>query len=487
MKTQELKYAFFKHLKPGARTFLLGLVLSSLGIAQTNKLLFNYFKPTPIVSSPLTSNIWGASGVIPRDKCNGLQDQTGTQTTAPKWLYWDGKILRAKDGKYHMFASRWPQSSGHNGGWGNSDIIHAVSDSSPIGPYVDKGFAYTYNFPNNSYGYNGDTHHGHNVSALELPDGTYCLFVSEVVPFSVFTSASLDGPWTYLGHAKIDGSTVKNPGDPGGWGGSQQWESNVSMVVRTDGNYEIVQRHGLIAISTTGLLGPYKMQQPTYKYPANQIPSNNFASIYPVRPKHSTDDPTAPGGIEAYNLIEDPLIWYSGGQYHVVYNYCDDRVGYHLTSPDGIHDWTDQGFAFDPRQAKQLFSYTDGTVSKWYKMERPNIYMENGHIKFFTFAVTDVDKGQISGGSNHANNVIVMAFDGETFDKETGITGVIDRGIGGASHNSLGGLNVNQGNCKLYNLSGKAIGPKSLTTSGIYLMQKANAGKVQKVFINRKL
>ena len=53
---------------------------------------------------------------------------------------------------------------------------------------------------------------------------------------------------------------------------------------------------------------------------------------------------------------------------------------------DGIHDWTDQGFAYDPRMAKQLFSYTDGTVVRWTKMERPNVIMDNGHITHFTFA-----------------------------------------------------------------------------------------------------
>ena len=70
------------------------------------------------------------------------------------------------------------------------------------------------------------------------------------------------------------------------------------------------------------------------------------------------------------------MIWYSGGQYHVLYDYPDDRVGYHLTSLDGIHDWTDQGLAYDPRFAQQIFSYTDGTVDHWYKMERPACLIE---------------------------------------------------------------------------------------------------------------
>ena len=282
-----------------------------------------------------------------------------------------------------------------------------------LGPYVDKGFAYTDGPDSRARS------KGHNVSGCELPDGTYCLIVSEIVPFTIFTSPSLDGPWTNKGHAQIDtnGIQVSLSGDT-------HLESNVSLVVRPDGNFEIIQRHGIIALSTTGILGPYKVQRPTTTYAAAEKPPANFPTVYPVRQKHTTADPYAPSTVENMaTYAEDPLIWYSGGQYHVVYDYPDDKVGYHLTSTDGIHDWTDQGFAYDPRMAKQLFSYTDGTVVSWTKMERPNIIMENGHITHFTFSVTDVEKAQVTGGSNHGNKVIVMAFDGVAFDNETGVGG----------------------------------------------------------------
>jgi hypothetical protein len=123
-----------------------------------------------------------------------------------------------------------------------------------------------------------------------------------------------------------------------------QLPSNVSLVVRPDGNFEIIQRHGLIALSTSGICGPYRAQQPTTSYPpAEAIPSQYSASIYPNKQTHS--DPMGPSTVEStYTLAEDPMIWFSGGQYHVLYDYPDDRVGYHLTSSDGIHNWTDQGW-----------------------------------------------------------------------------------------------------------------------------------------------
>ena len=138
-----------------------------------------------------------------------------------------------------------------------------------------------------------------------------------------------------------------------------------------------------------------------------------------------------------YTVAEDPVIWYSGGQYHVLYDYPGDRVGYHLTSTDGIHNWTDQGLAYDPRSAQQIFGYTDGTVDHWYKMERPNVLVENGLITHVTFAVADVNKdNQIPAGSNHGSKVIVVAFDGVAFDKDTGVgTG----GAGASGNHGTGG------------------------------------------------
>ncbi len=407
------------------------LVLCGVAHAQTAKTFINYFQPTPIACS-LTTNAWGCTatgstppncvsgqGVVPRDTCNGIE----SSTNPPGYYYWDGTIIPAPDGTYHLFASRWAGSQGFNPGWQGSDPIHAAGGKSALGPYTDKGYAYS----NSSFG--SDPHHGHNTQVVTLLNGTYALIVSEVVPFTIFTASSLDGPWTPCSGSPGSGLSV-----PSAFGGNTNFASNVSLVVRPDGNFEITQRHGLLALSTSGICGPYKAQQPTTTYPSNEaIPSQYSASIFPNRTKHS--DPMGPSTVEStYIVAEDPVIWFSGGQYHVLYDYPGDRVGYHLTSSDGIHNWTDQGLAYDPRYAQQIFSYTDGTVDHWYKMERPSVLVENGLITHVTFAVADVNKdNQIPAGSNHGSKVIVVPFDGVAFDKDTGVgTGGAGGGAGGA-------------------------------------------------------
>jgi hypothetical protein len=386
--------------------------------ARAQKTFIDYFQPTPIIC-PLTTTTWGCTasgatpanctegmGVVPRDTCNGIE----SPTNPPSYYYWDGKVIRASDGTYHLFADRWSGSAGF-AAWTSSDPIHATGDGGVLGPFTDDGFAYS----DGSFG--SDPHHGHNSSVVELLDGTFALVVSEVVPFTIFTAQSLDGPWTPCPNNPGPGLSV--PGT--GFGGNNTYGSNVSLVARPDGDFEIIQRHGLIALSTVGVCGPYNAQQPTNTYPSNEsIPSASAASIYPNRQKHL--DSMAPATVEStYSLAEDPVIWFSGGFYHVLYDYPDDRVGYLLTSTDGIHDWTDRGLAYDPRYAQQIFSYTDGTVDHWYKMERPGVVLENGTVTHVTFAVSDVDKNdQIPANSDHGSKVIVVPFGGADLDCDIG-------------------------------------------------------------------
>ena len=400
-----------------AAVLLAGLGLGAAKVAQAKPFL-DYIKPAPIVCSPLSSATWGVAGVLPRDLCNGIESAKGA-AVPPEFYYWDGQILKAKDGKYHMFMSTWSGTAGFNPGWQSSDAYHAISSQGVLGPYMRQGFVYT----------NNNSHKGHNVSALELPDGSYAVVVSEIVPFTIYRSTSLDGPWTgCVAQIQTNGiktvSTVACP--PGGACGDAHHEANVSLVARHDGKYEIVQRHGFIALADT-LCGPYKMQKPTWAYPQANLP--NVDSIYPKRTSiPGVSNPT-------YGWEEDPHIWFSAGTYHVIYSGSQDRVGYHLYSSDGLTNWKDNGYGWSPRDFQKIFAYEGSTTyTQWYKMERPGVVLENGHPTHITWAVADVDKdNQIPAGSNHGSKVIVVPFDGVAFDADFGTGGTAGTtGTGGA-------------------------------------------------------
>ena len=240
------------------------------------------------------------------------------------------------------------------------------SSDNPTGPYKDEGLLW----PDNEGG------KGHNVTALVLPDGSYAVVVSETRPGDVFASKSLDGPWKQIGSIKVKAQP--------------KWHaSNVCPIIRPDGGFEIIGRSGDMLISTNGSLGPYVVQG---------------QSIYPQI-----------SSLPQYNL-EDPVIWYSGGLYHITVNCWSDRKAFLLTSPNGITDWTNRGLAYDP--TKDFLRYSDGTVNHWNKIERPGIYMENGQVIYFTFAVIDVPKEQDRGNMLHGSKVIVAPFDGAALDRD---------------------------------------------------------------------
>jgi hypothetical protein len=358
---------------------------ASLAGTASAKPFEEYIKPTPTVA-PLSSASWGVAGVLPRDISNGIESAKGA-AIPPDYYYWDGQIIKAKDGKYHMFHSTWAGSTGFQN-WGNSDAFHSVSEQGVLGPYKRQDYVYS-------------SHRGHNVSAAELPDGSYVVIVSEIVPFTLYKSTSLDGPWT----------SCSPQSDIGG--------SNISFFPRHDGKFEITERHGGIAIADT-LCGHYVRQKPTCAYP-----TSDGNSVYPKR----TSTPGVPN--PGYYWEEDPHIWRSGGTYHIIYSGSGDRVGWHLYSPDGL-SWKDNGYAWSPRDYQKIFCYEGSTTcTAWYKMERPSVVLEDGHPTHVTWAVSDVDKdNQIPAGSNHGSKVIVVPFDGVAFDSDFG-TGGGDAGVGG--------------------------------------------------------
>ncbi|MBC8002146.1 MAG: carbohydrate-binding protein, partial [Opitutaceae bacterium] len=86
------------------------------------------------------------------------------------------------------------------------------------------------------------------------------------------------------------------------------------------------------------------------------------------------------------------------------------------TSPNGITNWTFRGLAYDPRV--DFVRYTDGTVNRWDKLERPGVVIENGHVTHITLAVLDVPKNEERGNDMHGSKVIVIPFDGAALDRD---------------------------------------------------------------------
>jgi hypothetical protein len=51
-------------------------------------------------------------------------------------------------------------------------------------------------------------------------------------------------------------------------------------------------------------------------------------------------------------------------------------------------------------------------------MERPGVYLENGHVAAVTLASIDIPKEDDHGNMPHGSKVIVVPFDGTALDRD---------------------------------------------------------------------
>ncbi len=287
--------------------------------------------------------------------CQGnlTSDTWGAENVVPRyidngledneWSYWGGNAKLAKDGRYHLYVCRWAENSpkGHMQ-WPWSEVVHAVSDDS-LG----------------SYRVLDTLGKGHNPEVFRLSDGRYVVYVMN----GYYIADTVNGPWKYKkfqfeprGRRIIEGL------------------SNLTFAQREDGSYLMVCRGGGVWLSQTGI-SPY--QQVTDK------------RVYPP----------------VEGAFEDPVVWRTNVQYHLIVNDWYGRIAYYLRSKDGI-DWkVEPGEAYLPGLAR----YEDGTVVDWYKYERIKVLQdEYGRATQAHFAVIDVPKKQDKANDKHSSKHICI-------------------------------------------------------------------------------
>ena len=260
-----------------------------------------------------------------------------------EWSYWGGNAVLGTDGKYHLYVCRWREDSprGH-AEWGNSIVVHAVADIS-TGPYKVKDTVGP----------------GHNPEVFQLKDGRYVIYVIN----GYYIADSVDGPWQ---RKKFE----FNPRDRRIIEGL----SNLSFARREDGSYLMVCRGGGIWFSETGI-SPY-----------NQVTDKR---VYPP----------------VVGNFEDPVVWRTPIQYHMIVNDWRGRIAYYLRSKDGINWKVEPGEAYMPGIAK----YEDGTIVDWFKYERIKVLQDkHGRAMQADFAVIDVLKDQDRGSDIHSSKHICI-------------------------------------------------------------------------------
>ncbi|MGL5786927.1 MAG: glycoside hydrolase family protein [Bacteroidales bacterium] len=299
------------------------------------------------------------------------------------WV-WGSSVIRDKDGKYHIYASRFPKSLPFQPGWMvASEIVHGVSDQAQ-GPYAFSDVA----LPARDHQY-WDSRSTHNPRILYHNDKYYMIYMGSTHPFEEPTmeSLTLDSPWCIVGRAnkRIGLAVADSPYGP--WKRSDEpilktkpntfysfLTSNPSPIVQEDGSVLMIfkgrsyegHKHSHMAMGLAyapSVEGPYMVL-------------NNDQPIFSV---------------EEQGEAEDPFLWKDKEGYHVIFKdhvakFTGEKGGGVMAhSQDGIK-WT---MDKDPKAYSRTVEFEDGEINMQGQLERPFIYFEEGKPKFIFFATMD--------------------------------------------------------------------------------------------------
>ena len=321
------------------------------------------------------------------------------------WV-WGSSVIKGDDGRYHMYASRWPKYLKFHPGWMiASEIVHSVSDT-PEGPYE---------FSDVALGARGaqywDGRSCHNPKIVKYQDEYILYYMGSTHPFEEVTEANADeltlsSKWCIAGRwgKRIGVATAKSPYGP--------WKrldapildvkpntfysfltSNPSPLIKEDGSvvllfkgrsYEddgIKHSNMFIGVATAlSIGGPY--------------------TVMGDEPLFSKDK---------FGVVEDPHLWSDDDGFHMIAKDMTAEItnsrhgGLLAHSKNGI-DWV---LDENPLAYTREVSWSDGRTIEQGQLERPFVLVEDGKPTHLFFATMD-GPGGFGNGTKTWNMVIPL-------------------------------------------------------------------------------
>lgn len=317
------------------------------------------------------------------------------------WWIWCGSVIRGEDGRFHLFASRWPKTLPMHPGWLlRSEIVRASADI-PEGPYT---FEETV-FPARGAEY-WDGRSTHNPHILRYGDKYLLYYMGTTHPFTepqpggiveaddcrvicarankrvgLAVADRICGPWT-----RLDAPIL--PTRPGRF--DSFLTSNPAPCIREDGSVLLVYKarkydngsHGQMTLGVaeaSGYEGPYRNLRDTPIFPPERV------------------------------HMEDPFIWQTAEGYHMIAKDMDGRLcgeqhgGILAFSEDGI-DWR---LAESRKAYSRLVRWEDGKERWMGSFERPFLLFQEG-VPTHVFAAVADGPGGFRNAENTWNMVIPL-------------------------------------------------------------------------------
>jgi hypothetical protein len=317
----------------------------------------------------------------------------------PDHWVWCGSSIRGDDGRYHLFASRWPKTVTFYHWATCSEVVRAVADR-PEGPYQFEEVVIPRRDP--SF-WDGMVSHN---PTIHFHDGKFLLFYIGSTfrgtrPEEAEEGARFSDQWVEAWNGKRTGLLVSDsvfgPWErrdepilqprPGKW--DSVITSNPAPCVREDGSVILIYK------STN-------IRHPCGRFPGRFHQGVARAKNWRLPFERLSDEPIALAGVTDTH-IEDGFVWWNGGVYEMV---IKDMTG-EVCGEEGaaIHATSREAISWTPMQPPCAYSRTvrwdDGTTSTLPRLERPQVLIENGKpTHLFAATLSKDEAGEIEESWN---------------------------------------------------------------------------------------
>lgn len=317
----------------------------------------------------------------------------------PDYWVWCGSAIHGDDGRYHLFASRWPKSVTFFHWATCSEIVRAVADR-PEGPYRFEEVVTERRGP--SFWDGMVTHN----PTIHFHDGKFLLFYVGSTfhgkrPHRADEGGLISEHWLEAWNGKRTGllvaDSVLGPWErrdepillprPGKW--DSVITSNPAACVREDGTIILIYKSTDV---------PHPRGRFPGRFHQGVATARNWRSPF----ERLSEEPIALSGVKDTH-IEDGYIWWNGEAYEMVIKdmtgeVCgEEGAAIHATSHDAI-SWTAM---IPPKAYSRTVRWQDGKTTTLRKLERPQVLLENGRpTHLFGAALSEDEAGEIDDSWN---------------------------------------------------------------------------------------
>jgi hypothetical protein len=290
--------------------------------------------------------------------------------TDPGYQVWCGSMIKGEDGKYYLFYSRWADSLKHTNWVTHSEIALAVSDH-PLGPYRHQKVLLSKR--DKKY---WDSDVTHNPTIHRFNNKYYLYYMGNYgngefwnnrnhQRIGVAVAKNILGPWKRRGKPLVDVSP----------GYDSLITNNPAVCKGADDKYVMVYKsvgHGPMPFGG----------KVNHRVALSKKPDGPFVKLpNPVFKKDS----------EKF-AAEDPYIWYQEGKYWALVkdfkgSFTNAGLSIALFESSDAINWAVSKY---PLASRMEIKWEKG-VQQVSKLERPQLYIENGVPKVLFAAVMGLD------------------------------------------------------------------------------------------------